>query len=172
MNNPALFLQSSRSFIHLFSHSAALSFIHNHYSQALVSHMEPSALMSPFQQLLCHAAPLHGDNTTTPPVIRAKHDDTCLVCVVVTVGFFFGRLLVALWCCPISARVVGTSAVDERSEEAELCVFLHELSCPPVCLPSPSFSGSCCFTAGRLEGSVSHGFLLQSEPGAVGAQPP
>lgn len=33
-------------------------------------------------------------------------------------------------------------------------------------------SGSCCFTGGGLEGSVPHGLLLQSEPGAVDAQPP
>lgn len=33
-------------------------------------------------------------------------------------------------------------------------------------------SGSCGFTGGWLEGSLPHGLLLQSEPGAMGAQPP
>lgn len=47
-----LFFHSARLFIHLFSHSAALSVIQNQYSQALLFHMEQSALMSQH----CHAS--------------------------------------------------------------------------------------------------------------------
>ena len=43
--------------------------------------------------------------------------------------------------------------------------FLH-LSVPV------HISGCCCSAAGGLAGSVPHGLLLQSEPGAMGAQPP